>query len=222
MSLLNGPGCSGPLLGWRFTFKQDNGHIMAHSQKNTGVASGKYKVCPWVAQQEPWLELLWGDIKVVVHWWAPTWQSCRGSAEKNERQSPNPGVKRLLCHIQEDLRLKSLPKELQPSTYFVNREYRVGIDEKIEHMKGVWIFWMYYVKRILVVISWSSCYFIFPIVTDCGLVLTVTLQLLLHHPTSFTSHLIGRAYHLNSECVSSSSELAGQSQSLPLPWQAQI
>ena len=64
-----------------FTFQHDNDP--RHTPKTAQEwLEGQLCACPWVARERP------GHVPDCPY---PTWQSWRGSAERNDRKSPNPG-----------------------------------------------------------------------------------------------------------------------------------
>ena len=63
----------------------------------------------WMSLSGPARALTWTQSNISGETWKcaptgphPTWQSLRGSAEKNGRKSPNPAVQSLSGHTQED------------------------------------------------------------------------------------------------------------------------
>ena len=69
----------------------------AYSQDNAGVALGQVSECPWGAQPESGLEpdqtsLERPEKKLCSNATHPIWQSLKGTAEKNRRNSTNTGM----------------------------------------------------------------------------------------------------------------------------------
>ncbi len=91
-------------LGWSFTFQQDNDPKNTAKITKEWLHNNSVTVLEWPSQSPDLnpIEHLWRDLKMAVHQRLPSGQNWRGSARRNGRGSPNPGVKNLLHLSQKD------------------------------------------------------------------------------------------------------------------------